>query len=128
VKKELENTPLDDSDYYTIKGIGTYFDSATQMLFSGETNLDLIKPTLVVDVHTDGNTKLVVEEGLGYVNTILVVCPDDKGNLNLAIGPVFSYYEFKYPIEKRLTDEEWRDMLEKGSVPPKPKWVSNFSN
>lgn len=128
VKKELENTPLDDSDYYTIKGIGTYFDSATQMLFSGETNLDLIKPTLVVDVHTDGNTKLVVEEGLGYVNTILVVCPDDKGNLNLAIGPVFSYYEFKYPIEKRLTDEEWRDMLEKGSTPPKPKWVSNFSN
>ncbi|MFU2157501.1 DUF3160 domain-containing protein [Caldisericum sp. AR60] len=128
VKKELENTPLDDSDYYTIKGIGTYFDSATQMLFSGETNLDLIKPTLVVDVHTDGNTKLVVEEGLGYVNTILVVCPDDKGNLNLAIGPVFSYYEFKYPIEKRLTDEEWRDMLEKGSAPPKPKWVSNFSN
>ncbi|BAL80800.1 DUF3160 domain-containing protein [Caldisericum exile] len=128
VKKELENTPLDDTDYYTIKGIGEYFDSSMQMLFSGETDIDLIKPTIVTDVHTDGNTKLAVEEGLGYVNTIIVACPDDKGNIYLSIGPVFSYYEFKYPIENRLTDEEWRTMLKNGNVPPKPKWVSNFSN
>ena len=128
VKKELENAPFDDTDYYTIKGIGEYFDRATQMLFSGETDIDLIKPTLVTDVHTDGNTKIVLEEGLGYINTILVACPDEKGNIHLAVGPVFSYYEFKYPMENRLTNEQWRSMLKEGKISPKPKWVSNFSN
>ncbi|MEA3323974.1 MAG: DUF3160 domain-containing protein [Euryarchaeota archaeon] len=37
-----------------------------------------------------------------------------------------SYYEFKQPMSKRLTDETWREMLA-ASPPKKPEWTSNFA-
>jgi len=41
-------------------------------------------------------------------------------------GPVFSYYEFKQPMENRLTDEVWREMLET-KAPSEPEWTKSFS-
>jgi hypothetical protein len=37
-----------------------------------------------------------------------------------------SYYEFKQPINNRLTDEQWKQMLESGQTPPKPDWTNSF--
>ncbi len=38
-------------------------------------------------------------------------------------GAVFSYYEFKWPMKDRLTDERWQAMLKKGSKRPElPTW------
>ncbi|WP_409376123.1 DUF3160 domain-containing protein [Candidatus Sordicultor fermentans] len=41
-------------------------------------------------------------------------------------GPVFSYYEFKQPMNERLTDEVWREILNNNS-PPQPDWTKSFS-
>jgi hypothetical protein len=44
----------------------------------------------------------------------------------VAKGGAFSYYEFPWPANDRLTDEKWRQMLEDGKAPPLLKWTSSF--
>ena len=34
--------------------------------------------------------------------------------------------EKRYLVEKRLTDQEWQQMIVKGQLPPRPEWVSGF--
>jgi hypothetical protein len=53
---------------------------------------------------------------------------DEDGTLYLQVakGGVFSYYEFAWPAEDRLTDEKWRQMLDEGQAPPPPAWIESF--
>jgi hypothetical protein len=81
-----------------------------------------IKTTLVADVHTHTAEDQVLEEAVGKVDLIIVACPQPDGTAFLAAGPVFSYYEFKHPMDQRLTDDVWRDMLRKGQTPARPLW------
>ena len=39
---------------------------------------------------------------------------------------MFSYYEFKWPMSDRLTDDEWTNMLATSVQPARPDWVSSF--
>ena len=59
--------------------------------------------------HTTGDIR-VVEIGTGWVDQILVLVPDDTGRFHVALGGVYSYYEFHQPASDRLTDEAWRAM------------------
>ena len=83
------------------------------------------KTTIIADVHTDGNTMQVLEEGVGYVDLMVVAYKLPDGRVLLGAGPVMSYYEFKQPMDERLTDEAWRKMLVQ-DPPKRPEWVSNF--
>lgn len=77
---------------------------------------------IIADVHTDLNTKKVLEEGVGSPFNIYVIIKDVKG-YRLCHGSVFSYYEFKHPMHDRLTDEKWQEMGEKNKRPDKPEWI-----
>ncbi len=79
------------------------------------------KTTLVADVYTEPNDGLVLEEGTGYVDMAIVAYKVPDGRIFLAVGPVMSYYEFKQPIEARLNDEKWREMLE-ANPPKRSEW------
>jgi len=68
----------------------------------------------------------VLEEGVGYVELIVVAYRVPDGRIILGAGPVFSYYEFKHPMSDRLTDEDWRDLLGSSS-PDKPKWYASYA-
>ena len=52
--------------------------------------------------------------------------PHSEGGLQVTRGGVYSYYEFWQPIADRLTDEEWREMLDKEEQPPQPDWTQSF--
>ena len=65
-----------------------------------------------------------LEIGTGWVDQILVLVPDDAGRFHVALGGVYSYYEFQQPITDRLTDEAWRAMLKAGEAPARPTWVT----
>ncbi len=119
--KELENEELTEADYDFIKNFGDNLDG---VIANVEDKAK--KTTIVADVHTDGNTKQVLEEGVGYVDLIVVAYKLPDGRILLGAGPVMSYYEFKQPMSERLTDEAWREMLA-ASPPEKPEWVSNFA-
>jgi hypothetical protein len=83
--------------------------------------------TMVADVHTDTNDpQQVLEEGVGYVDLAVVAYKVPDGRIIAGAGPVFSYYEFKQPINNRLTDEQWKDMLQKGQTPNRPVWTTSF--
>ena len=68
--------------------------------------------------------------GVGRINEIYAVVPivdiDGKNILQVAKGGVFSFYEFHWPADDRLTDEKWRQILDEGNAPSLPEWTGNF--
>jgi len=120
-KKELENKELTDSDYEFIRNFGENLDSiVTGVKDKGK------ETTIIADVHTDTNTEQVLEEGVGYVDLILVAYMIPNGNIVVGAGPVLSYYEFKHPMDDRLTDEQWTNILQGGQTPDRPDWAISF--
>lgn len=114
---ELENKELSYVDYEFIKNFGEALDDVV-----GDVDEKSKKTTIIADVHTDGNTRQVLEEGVGYVKLIVVAYKLPDGRIVMGAGPVMSYYEFKHPMGDRLTDERWEQML--ASNPPSPpEWV-----
>lgn len=81
---------------------------------------------IVADVATDPNSLSVLEVGTGHIFNMFVVIPDGYGGLSLARGGVYSYYEFPWPMDDRLTDEKWRSMLATGGNPAQPEWTAAF--
>ena len=125
-KKELENKPLNDNEYNFIENFGSISEGLIGTVSGGEIDPEVLKTVLVADVHTDGNTEKVLEEGVGYIKTAVIAYKLPEGHILLGVGPTFSYYEFKQPMENRLTDEEWRKILD-SNPPPEPEWSNTFS-
>ena len=125
-KKELENKSLTEEEYNFIKNFGNTLESLIEFVSGGNVDSDIFKTVLVADVHTDGNTKKVLEEGVGFIRTLIVAYKLPEGHILVGVGPVFSYYEFKQPMRNRLTDEAWREILNT-QPPPEPKWTKSFS-
>lgn len=120
-ERELANEELTAADYEFIKNFGEELNEVIS-----EVDEKAKKTTIVADVHTDANTGRVLEEGVGYVEVIVVAYKVPDGRVLIGAGPVMSYYEFKKPMQERLTDEQWRELL--GSEPPeRPEWYDNFA-
>jgi Protein of unknown function (DUF3160) len=81
---------------------------------------------VIADVHTDQNTRSVLEEGTGFVDLGIFVYLQPDGRLVAGAGPVMSYYEFKHPMSDRLTDEAWRQMLKARTAAPQPEWTKAY--
>ena len=64
--KELENQPLDDGEYNFIESFGSISENLIETISGGNADPSVYKTVLVADVHTDGNTKKVLEEGAGF--------------------------------------------------------------
>ncbi len=126
-QKELANKPLEEADYNFIENFGGISASLIGAISGGDVNPDAFKTVMIADVHTDGNTRKVLEEGTGFIKTAVIAYQLPQGQMVLGIGPVFSYYEFKQPMDKRLTDEAWREILE-SNPPDEPEWIENFSD
>jgi len=118
---ELENKTLSDPDYDFIQNFGEHLESVV----TGVSNKGL-NTTLIADVHTDTNTEHVLEEGVGYVDLIIVAYKAPDGRIIAGAGPVLSYYEFKHPMDDRLTDEQWKEMLKNGEEPDRQEWIDTF--
>jgi hypothetical protein len=143
VVQELSEKPLSGDQVDLINGIGKTFErligeltravtpprsdpvprSGAPAGTSVEGKDEAFKTTLVADVHTDLNTKRVLEQGVGPIEWMVVVNRGADGALSVSVGAVFSHYEFTHTLSDRLTNEGWREMLSKGAVPP-PRWWS----
>jgi len=121
-KQELENKELTQEDYDFIKNFGDELKGVI-----ADVDDKARKTTIVADVHTDGNSGKVLEEGVGYVDLIVVAYKVPDGRVLIGAGPVMTYYEFKHPMADRLTDEKWRDDILKNNPPEKTEWNSNFA-
>lgn len=84
-----------------------------------------LETSLIADVHTDQNSMSVLEVASGNLDYCIVIYRRPDGNIEAAIGPVLSYYEFTWPMSDRLTDEAWREMLA-NDEPERPSWTEMF--
>jgi hypothetical protein len=119
--RELGNQKLTQQDYDFIKN----FAGSIASVVAGA-GASTQKTTMIADVHSDQNTKSVLEEGTGYLRLLLVAYKLPEGHILIGAGPVYSYYEFKQPMADRLTDEKWRAMLTSGKAPELPQWTGSF--
>jgi hypothetical protein len=77
-------------------------------------------------MHTDANSSQVLEEAVGYIRLVVVAYRVPDGRILVGAGPVLSYYEFTHSMADRLTDESWRELLQK--APPDPvSWSTIYS-
>lgn len=127
-EKELKGQELSEQEYRLIWNIGSTlsglkdFPSSIQKKITSGTDERM---DIVADVHTDLNTEQVLEEGVGSPFNIYVVIQDGHGR-RICRGGVFSYYEFKHPLDDRLTDERWQEMGKQGNRPPQSGWTQSF--
>jgi len=131
-RKELTGTALTAEEFRFIENIGGELSIPRYGLphhrdvteeFMGDDENDM---RIVADVHTNVDVGLALEEAVGRPMELYMVCPVN-GNPVVCIGVVYSYYEFKQPIGNRLTDEEWRKMLEQGREPGMAEWIATYS-
>jgi len=119
-KRQVRNVPLTGADNNFLAN----FPEALKKSI-GDVD-DGLKTTIIADVHTDINSKQCLEEASGYVDYIIIAYKRPEGDIILAVGPVLSYYEFKHPMDDRLTDENWRKMLKQDEAPDRPIWIRSF--
>jgi hypothetical protein len=131
-ERELSGGEITTEEYERLKYYGGWLERMTLAAadppddqgYASEFSEDE-QAALVADVATDPNGQ-ALEEAIGRVFEIYVVVPDGVGGLQIAKGGVFSYYEFPWPMQDRLTDEKWRAMLAAGEQPARPEWTELF--
>lgn len=103
----------------TIAGL-SYFDGN---VFEEEEALPWM--SCIADVHYEYLNGVVREAGRGPAMPIYVAIPV-KGRYALAVGGVFTYYQFNSPLSENITDEKWKKMTAAGVLPPLPWWTGSF--
>ena len=121
--QELSGQPLNPQQAGLLESIGRRLEELTT--FSEEVQGKLAskadtRMAVVADVHTDVNSGLVLQEGVGDPLAIYVLVPQGEATV-ITMGGVFAHYEFKQPMAQRLTDEAWQAMDPK---PPFAPWFA----
>ena len=122
---ELAGAPITDEDNEWLGGLGSVMealwyassdaDPATGAVASGDS-----RDALVADIAR--TSSFYLEIGTGAIDQLFVLVPDDSGRFQIALGGVYSYYEFwRDKDEGRLTDEEWWRLLDQGGAPDRSK-------
>jgi len=131
-EKELNNQSLNDKDYELIKTYGGslehfWIEAFKDRGIKSPNQLSEEPSSIVADVATDPNGS-VLEEGTGNVATIYAVVPIE-GKLRIAVGGVYTHYEFKWPMSDRLTDEKWREMIgyKSENKPEMADWTDSYT-
>lgn len=114
-EKELSGELPTDEEFDLIRSIGGQLEHFWQAVMDGEypdEEYHVVQEhpaAIVADIATDPNGTCL-EVGTGRVLEMLVIVEVD-GQLKIASGPVYSFYEFEQPLSNRLTDVEWRKKL-----------------
>ena len=129
-EKELNNQALTDDEYELIRSYGgqlehLWLEFNKEDIKSSVSNyLNENNIATIADVATDPNGS-VLEVGVGGVHSIYVIVPVD-GKLKIAKGGVYSYYEFPWPMNDRLTDSKWREMISSEEGVDLPDWTKSY--
>lgn len=142
--KELTGENLTEEEHDLIKSFGGQLEHFWYEALKDLRGDEYFSPqeypaAVVTDIATNPNGS-VLEVGTGAIDRIYVIV-DVEGSLRIAVGGVYSFYEFEQPINERLTDKEWRiklglDFPENDNGMPdfsyrtedveQPEWVNAF--
>jgi hypothetical protein len=122
--QELNNEQISGDDFEMLRNMPGNMDSIVRPLPSEERVEKNARSALIADVHTDAVNSEILYEADGIPNYIYIAVQDNNGT-RLTKGLIYSYYEFKAPLDGRLTDADWQGWIygqEKGKIPSMPKW------
>ena len=127
--KEINGRALSEQDYQDISQFVIRLKSMTKFPPEADREVGLNisdAMALITDVHTDINSKTVLEEGIGPP-FIIQVQIKKEGRINVFKGGIYSYFEFKQPAKDRLTDEKWqKSVLKDKGLTLLPDWYKYF--
>ncbi len=110
--KELQDEVLSDEEYEFIKGYGGNLEHFWIEAVKNDTGVEDVRElpaAVVVDIATDPNGQ-VLEAATGNPSTIYVAVKVD-GKVKIAKGSVYTFFQFPWPMDDRLTDSKWRYMM-----------------
>lgn len=112
--KELRAELPTEDEFELIRSFGVQLEHFWQAVHAEDADSEYFTTTefpaaIITDIATDPNGR-VLEIGTGAIATLYVIVPVD-GTLRLASGPAYSFYQFAQPIDQRLTDADWRQMI-----------------
>jgi len=117
--KQLRGVPFNETENSFLKGYGR--EIARIMFYGGNSYLSPNDDSpRIVDVYSNPNVKKFLEVGIARPRALYVLYPTKSGEI-LCRGAVMPYYEFK--SSQRLTDGQWKEMLDSKDRPDVPKWV-----
>jgi len=138
--KELQDELLTDEEYEFIRDYGGNIEHFWYEAVKEESDEEYIATkecpaAVIADIATDPEGGVVLETGTGNPSSIFVVIRVD-GKIKLAKGSVYSFYQFPWPMDDRLTDSKWHQMLgihadeegnyEKDPSIEKPDWTESY--
>ena len=133
-EKELHGKYLTNKEFDRLAQMGGEIESLTlNIIESMEGQMSQVSTpdkcmAIAADVYSYKDPKeggQALEECVGLGDEIFVIA-QINGLLYLTRGAVFSQYEFKQPIESRLTDEAWQKMLTKKQEPMPAFWMNDI--
>lgn len=112
--KELRDEVLTSEEYDFIECYGGniehfWYEAVKDEMDEGMVSSQEIPAAIVVDIATDPNGS-VLEAATGDPSVIYVVVKVD-GKIKIARGSVYSFYQFMQPLEDRMTDSTWRQLM-----------------
>jgi hypothetical protein len=134
-EKELAGQTLSEDEYSRIRWFGGELEAfsiaaadCSDTSGAGCRDLEDQKAALVADIATgfspDFPGLAALEEAIGQPTVIVVIVPGSP--IRMAVGAVFTYYEFVVDAGSRMTDEEWQAQVAAGTNPPQPDWTGLF--
>lgn len=140
-KKELRDETLTDEEYDFIRNYGGYIEHFWIDVTKDESDGEYVSTqecpaAIVADIATDTSGQ-VLEVATDDPSLIRVIVKVD-GKLKIAQGSVYSFYQFPWPMNDRLTDSKWQQMIgvrpnEDGNYEidesiTKPEWTESYRN
>lgn len=121
--KQLRGKPWKQQDERFIKGYGVQI--ARMMLYGGNAYLNPRDDApRIVDVYSNPYIpKGYLHVGIGRARAMYILYPWE-GKPVLCRGAVMPYYEFAH--SHRLTDAEWKEMLDSDKRPGVPDWLTSI--
>lgn len=138
--KELQDELLTDEEFDFIRNYGGNIEHFWYEAVKEKSDEEYVATkecpaAVIADIATDWEAGNVLEVGTGNPSELFVVIKVD-GKVKLAKGSAYSFYQFAWPMDDRLTDSKWQQMLgihenaegnyEKDPSIEKPDWTGSY--
>lgn len=124
-RRELAGEELTEEDYFWLQDhFGANLWMVRYFIEEGVANPPE-RMALISDVASNPTAQKAYYMATGDADLIYVITNSPFG-LQVTRGAVYSTFEFEGPLQDRIDDEQWRERIESGDLPPRPSWTATY--
>lgn len=131
VDKQLAGEPLSEDENEWLLNVGAILEvillgrEPDDAAFGADEGRMERGVAIATDIYTNPMRGEVVQIAIGRLLDLYVAVPNHVGQ-RMTQGGMFSFYEFPHPMNDRLTDEAWSQLLDSDEPPVMPSWTTSF--